>query len=59
MEELAELAEWPAWCNEVARDRCLFVSDLSVKRSAVHAEGETEELDQTWRCRCVSDSLQA
>jgi len=41
MWKLAEMAEGPAWCDEVASDRCLFDSDLSVKRSAVHTEEET------------------
>ena len=46
MEELAELAGEPTWCDEVVRNRRLFVWVLSVKRLAVHTE-ETEETDQT------------
>ena len=38
--ELAELADGPAGCGEVARGGCLFAWNLRVTRSA----GETEQI---------------
>lgn len=39
VEEIAELADGPTGCDQLARDGCLFGCDFSVTRSTVLAAG--------------------
>jgi len=52
VEELAELADGPTGCGEMAWGRCFFGFNFSVTRSTVFTEAERGS-------RCVSDSLLA
>jgi hypothetical protein len=61
VEDLAELADVPSWCGDVARDGCFCAWNVSVTRSTVLYGGEGGEnaQDQSLHCRCVNDSLPA
>ena len=52
VEELAEVADEPAGCGEMARGGCSLAWNFSVTRSTVLTKAERG-------CRCVSDSLLA
>jgi hypothetical protein len=52
VEELAEVADGPTGCGEIARGGCSFAWNFSVTRSTVLTEAERG-------CRCVNDSLLA
>jgi hypothetical protein len=41
VEDLAELANGPSWCDAVARGGCLFDWNFSVTNSAIFSEAET------------------
>jgi len=56
LEDLAELQDGSTGCGELARGGCLCAWNFSVTRSFVLFVGGGWTR-QTWRCRCVSDSL--
>jgi len=58
LKEVAELADGQVGCGERARGGCLFAWNFSVTR-LVYLRRRRDGLDQTRRCRCVSDSLLA
>jgi hypothetical protein len=57
VEELAQLADGPIGCGEVARGGCLFAWNCN-EVNCTYGE-QREGLDRWWRCRCFSDSLLA
>jgi len=56
VKDSAELADGPTGCGDIARSRRLFAWYFSVTKSSACTEAE-RTLDQTWRCRCASDSV--
>jgi hypothetical protein len=53
-----ELADGPTGRGEVTKGGCSFAWNISVTMSPV-LSGRREGLDQTWRCRSISDLLLA
>ena len=58
MEELAELADGPTGCGEVARGGCFIYMKLQRDKVNCTRGGGEKPLDQTC-CRCISDVLLA
>jgi hypothetical protein len=54
--EVAELADGPTGCGEMAGGECLFAWNFSVSRSTVLTEAEEDTRPKSRRIRCSSDS---